>query len=1469
MELTTLAVAAVATLCVCLGPRVAADKDGIWGGLSFALEPVDTVVRKKGPAWLHCIANGYPEPTLTWRRDNSPVDTSGDSHRSVFPNGTLYFSTVNVPRSEQTEEGIYQCVASSPGVGTIMSTRARLSIVGGWEEDALPKFKDQPQSMTVFEGERARFSCAIDGNPPPAFKWYRNGHLLELDSRMTRLPSGALEIENVDTSDDGEYYCQAVSLDKTKTSQQAILKVKKGFALRDPQPPVFIARPKSVVGTVGENITLDCATNGYPEPTVVWLKDGATIDMADLDTRFLFLGTTRSLQIIGLKEDDGGTYMCRAENREDSVDAVAHIQVQVAPKFLRKPVNTIAYEKEDVELECKIYGRPEPSVHWLKNGELIIETEYFQIVSGNNLKILGLVEGDSGMYQCMAYNSAGDAQAAARLRVLKSGIAEDRFLPGDSSGVEGSVDIIEGSHSLVPSAPRHLQAIIASNRFITLAWHEPEENNDHIVGYSVFYRQEGSPRERVQNVSASSSSEGLDEYKTQISHLIPGSNYLVRVVAHTSDGIVGTSSEEVPVYTKPDLDLPSAPEDLKVIPTSPTSLEVTWSHPQTVKTPITGYTMYYMQVGSAEEHEVEVTGTSYDLQGLNEFTEYSVWLVAVNANGAGDATHEVTAKTFSDVPSREPQNVTVEAASSRSLIITWEPPPTEHQNGIITGYKIRYRYKERGITVSPKTKTTDGNRRLFALTDLKRSTQYSIKLAALTVNGTGPYTHWNQAETFANDLDENRVPDKPINLRAVALTDQIRVRWQPPALHNVMLRGYTIGWGRGIPDVYSKLLDNKQRSYVIEGLEPNSEYVISLRAFNNVGDGQPVYEQVRTRPPEEAVEATLTPPVGLKAVVLTPFTVALQWTDTTLNRNQYISDTRYYTVRYTTFSSASSSSPRYRYVNATDVTYLIDNLRPSTMYEFAVKTTKGRRESPWSLVVSNTTLEARPSSPPRDVTVVTIPDEPTTIIFNWQPPKQNNGKITGYLIFYTTDATGDWVMEEVLGDRMTFTVRGLTQSTLYYYKMQARNVKGFGPFSAVGNFTTLPALEKIVGETPGWFVDQGSLIALIVAGVAGAITLVGALIAVAIYCRRGKPQPRPSNVVGSCSKSSKPEVQPPDLWIHHDHLELKNFDKGERSSSPNHAAIINHTELESNKCLKWNTCCSQNLRPSRLLHGTYMRPGPEYEPDDKNTTYTSTSTLDRRTPYQSTYLRDQLSEDESDKLLNRRSFKPKPLIMSMDVSNDLVGGSTSSSVYSDGTLGRPGYSMPQFSSSASQGYNSPAENPYSPNPTSSGLSAVLGPGNMPLEGIPLPPQPPQPLLEGLGGPSGTSQYSAVNGEGSNTLGKRSGNPLRSFSVPAPPQSAPTTPQPKHIVAVRPQGVTSPFKKSLVPGSSGMASGAGPGGPSGRWVGPSMRVDSLPEHEEASEALLHGYSTEELSQEMANLEGLMKDLSAITANQFNC
>lgn len=93
----------------------------------------------------------------------------------------------------------------------------------------------------------------------------------------------------------------------------------------------------------------------------------------------------------------------------------------VPPRFTKKPQTRYAYEKEDVELECEVYGRPEPKVHWLKNGDVIVQSEYFKLVNGYNLRILGLVRSDSGIYQCFAANPAGAIQATAQLLLLQPG----------------------------------------------------------------------------------------------------------------------------------------------------------------------------------------------------------------------------------------------------------------------------------------------------------------------------------------------------------------------------------------------------------------------------------------------------------------------------------------------------------------------------------------------------------------------------------------------------------------------------------------------------------------------------------------------------------------------------------------------------------------------------------------------------------------------------------------------------------------------------------------------------------------------------------------------------------------------------------------------------------------------------------------------------------------------------------------
>ena len=147
----------------------------------------------------------------------------------------------------------------------------------------------------------------------------------------------------------------------------------------------------------------------------------------------------------------------------------------------------------------------------------------------------------------------------------------------------------------------------------------------------------------------------------------------------------------------------------------------------------------------------------------------------------------------------------------------WEPPPKESQNGVLTGYKLKWRKSGKGSSGS-QTVSTDGSRRLYAISGLKKGKQYQVKISALTVNGSGPATGWLYASTFESDLDETIVPEPPSSLRARAADDSITIMWIPPSSNNILVRGYTIGWGKGIPDEYTKVVDNKQRYFVIEDL---------------------------------------------------------------------------------------------------------------------------------------------------------------------------------------------------------------------------------------------------------------------------------------------------------------------------------------------------------------------------------------------------------------------------------------------------------------------------------------------------------------------------------------------------------------------------------------------------------------------------------------------------------------------------
>lgn len=75
--------------------------------------------------------------------------------------------------------------------------------------------------------------------------------------------------------------------------------------------------------------------------------------------------------------------------------------------------------------------------------------------------------------------------------------------------------------------------------------------------------------------------------------------------------------------------------------------------------------------------------------------------------------------------------------------------------------------------------------------------------------------------------------------------------------------------------------------------------------------------------------------------------------------------------------------------------------------------------------------------------------------------------VVGYIIYYSTDVNAevhDWVIEPVVGNRLTHQIQELTLDTTYYFKIQARNSKGMGPMSEAVHFRTPKSKFERRGE---------------------------------------------------------------------------------------------------------------------------------------------------------------------------------------------------------------------------------------------------------------------------------------------------------------------------------------------------------------------------------------------------------------------
>ncbi|XP_040194713.1 roundabout homolog 2 isoform X9 [Rana temporaria] len=694
----------------------------------FRLNPTDVVVAAGEPAILECQPpRGHPEPTIYWKKDKVRIDDRDE--RISIRSGKLMLSN-----TRKSDAGMYTCVGTNM-VGERDSDPAELTVF------ERPTFVRKPVNQVVLEDETVEFRCSVLGDPQPTVRWKKDDADLPR-GRYDIKDDYTLRIKKAASIDEGTYTC--ISENRVgKIEAAATLTVR----VRPVAPPQFVVRPRDQIVAQGRTVTFPCETKGNPQPAVFWQKDGSQNllfpNQPQQPNSRYSVSPTGDLTISNIQRSDAGFYICQALTVAGSILAKAQLEVtdvltdRPPPIILQGPANQTLAVDGTALLKCKATGEPMPVISWLKEGfNFMGRDTRLSIVDQGSLQIKSLKAADSGTYTCVATSSSGETNWSSVLEVTESAGAT----------VSKNFDIND-----LPGSPSKPQVTDVSKNSVTLSWQPGTPGVLPVTSYIIeaFSQSVSNSWQTVAN-----------HVKTTlytVKGLRPNTIYLFMVRAINAEGLSDPSPMSDPVRTQDisptvqGVDHRQVQKELgdvivrlhNPVVLSPTTIQVSWAVDRQSQF-IQGYRVIYRQTSGLQSPsawqnlEVKVPaergtvisnlkkGITYEIKVRPYFNEFQ-----------GMDSESKSARTTEEAPSAAPQSVTVQTVGSNnstSISVSWDPPPSDHQNGIIQDYRIWCLGNETRFHIN---KTVDAAIRSVVIGGLYPGVQYRVEVAASTSAGTG------------------------------------------------------------------------------------------------------------------------------------------------------------------------------------------------------------------------------------------------------------------------------------------------------------------------------------------------------------------------------------------------------------------------------------------------------------------------------------------------------------------------------------------------------------------------------------------------------------------------------------------------------------------------------------------------------------------------------------------------------------
>ncbi|XP_067138856.1 cell adhesion molecule Dscam1-like [Centruroides vittatus] len=387
-------------------------------GPKFVREPPNRVVFLNTTGTIiSCLVKGNPMPTVTWVKRDDTLISDLPGLRHVKPEGSLVFPPFQAEDYRQdVHDTVYKCLATS-SVGKIVSREVQVRGV------VLQDYQAHVYDEFVIRGNTAVLKCQV-----PAFvkefmvvsSWTREDGLVILprsnpDTKYLMIHDGELHIRNADRADSlKKYECNIRNIlsgedKKSSTTGQLIVTDPTGSI------PPRITNGRLTVETFEERaVELPCAAQGYPVPIYRWYKneDSQLIPVHLGERMFQIDGT---LFISRTIQQDSGKYVCVVSNNvgEERTETVLSVKGNLSVWLHPDPLTVEA--GRSVTFNCSIAGYPINSVIWLKDQRHLLPNTRIRLISNRLLHITSVQRSDQGMYQCFVYNEWQSAQGTAQL----------------------------------------------------------------------------------------------------------------------------------------------------------------------------------------------------------------------------------------------------------------------------------------------------------------------------------------------------------------------------------------------------------------------------------------------------------------------------------------------------------------------------------------------------------------------------------------------------------------------------------------------------------------------------------------------------------------------------------------------------------------------------------------------------------------------------------------------------------------------------------------------------------------------------------------------------------------------------------------------------------------------------------------------------------------------------------------------